>query len=130
MVSCMAHIFSWVNVLLINVVFDVLLNIMFNTVMNAKQTAVHDDWQLIESLGGAAQVAKLLGYDSRLGGTQRVHNWRARGIPPSVKIAHPDLFLKEIKYSQDASADVQPPVGTSKRKSRKPRAAGAPAHPG
>jgi hypothetical protein len=86
--------------------------------MNAKKTAVSDDWQLIESLGGPTQVAKLLGYDLRRGGVQRVHNWKERGIPPSVKIAYPRLFLKGIKYSQDASDDVQPPVGTSARKKR------------
>lgn len=79
--------------------------------MSPKQTAVHPDWQIIQSLGGPATVAKLLGYDSRKGGVQRVHNWRARGIPPAVKLAYPTLFLKQFRYSQDASDDVQPPTG-------------------
>ncbi|WP_227874080.1 hypothetical protein [Cupriavidus metallidurans] len=115
----MARMFSRVNVLLINVVFDFKLNIMFNQAMNAKPTAVHADWQLIESLGGPAQVAKLLGYDLKKGGIQRVHNWRVRGVPPSVKLAHPSLFLKELTNSQDASDDVQPPVGTSSHRAKK-----------
>lgn len=110
--------FSRVNVSLINVVFDFPLNVMFNTRMNAKKTAVHADWQIIQSLGGPAKVAELLGYDKR-GGIQRVHNWRVRGIPPSVKIAFPALFLREITHSQDASDDVQPPVGLSSRKKSK-----------
>lgn len=118
MVSCMAPIFSRVNALLINVVFDCLINMVFNTAMTTKKPAAHDDWQLIESLGGPTQVAKLLGYDLHRGGVQRVHNWKERGIPPSVKIAHPGLFLKEIMHSQDASDDVQPPVGASVRKKR------------
>ncbi|WP_454752096.1 hypothetical protein [Cupriavidus necator] len=87
--------------------------------MNAKQTTAHADWQLIESLGGPAEVARLLGYDLRKGGIQRIHNWKVRGIPPSVKIDHPGLFLKDIRYSQDASDDTQPPVGTSSKKRRK-----------
>jgi hypothetical protein len=47
---------------------------------------------LIDGLGGPAKVAELLGYDKH-GGTQRVHNWIARGIPPKVKLERPDLFL-------------------------------------
>jgi hypothetical protein len=52
-----------------------------------------EDKKLIEDLGGPAKVAELLGYDKH-GGVQRVHNWLTRGIPPKVKLAHPDLFLK------------------------------------
>jgi len=85
--------------------------VVFNQGMSPKQTAVHPDWQIIQSLGGPATVAKLLGYDSRKGGVQRVHNWRDRGIPPAVKLAYPALFLKGFRYSQDASDDVQPPTG-------------------
>lgn len=53
------------------------------------------DRELIESLGGAAQVAERLGYDKD-GGTQRVHNWTVRGIPAAVKVRHPDLFMPEL----------------------------------
>lgn len=51
-----------------------------------------DDRKRIESLGGPAKVAELLGYSP-----QRVHNWLARGIPPKVKLEHPKLFLSELK---------------------------------
>lgn len=54
-----------------------------------------NDRDLIQALGGAAKVAELLGYEKE-GGTQRVHNWIARGIPPAVKLARPDLFLPEL----------------------------------
>ncbi len=47
---------------------------------------------LIDSLGGPARVAELLGYDRSAGGTQRVHNWRTRGIPAAVRLAHPEVF--------------------------------------
>lgn len=46
------------------------------------------DSEIIDALGGTAKVAKLLGYD-----TQRVHNWRSRGIPSKVKVERPDLFM-------------------------------------
>lgn len=56
----------------------------------------HPDWALITSLGGAAKVAELLGY-TKAGGVQRVQNWKARGIPPGVKLRHPELFLPDMK---------------------------------
>lgn len=59
------------------------------------------DKQIIEALGGAAKVAELLGLDKH-GGTQRVHNWIARGIPPKVKLSHPHLFLREPLVSASA----------------------------
>lgn len=53
------------------------------------------DSELIDSLGGAAKVAELLGYDKD-GGTQRVHNWTVRGIPAAVKVQFPRLFMPEL----------------------------------
>ena len=50
------------------------------------------DRALIASLGGPAKLSDLLGYE-RLGGVQRVHNWTVRGIPASVKVQRPDLFM-------------------------------------
>lgn len=58
-------------------------NVVFNRGVN--------DSALIDRLGGPAEVARLLGYGH--GGTQRVHNWKQRGIPAAVKLARPDLFL-------------------------------------
>jgi hypothetical protein len=54
-----------------------------------------DDRTRIDRLGGPAKVAELMGYDKD-GGTQRVHNWLARGIPPKVKLERPDLFLAPL----------------------------------
>lgn len=50
------------------------------------------DGEIIKELGGPATVAEMLGYEKH-GGTQRVQNWITRGIPPKVKLDHPDLFL-------------------------------------
>lgn len=49
------------------------------------------DKQVIANLGGPAKVAELLGYPKH-GGIQRVQNWKTRGIPAKVKLAHPILF--------------------------------------
>jgi hypothetical protein len=61
------------------------------------------DKQLIEDLGGPAAVAELLGYEKH-GGAQRVQNWTTRGIPPKVKLEHPDIFLKPAAAKPDAAA--------------------------
>lgn len=55
-----------------------------------------NDAELIQSLGGPAKVADLLGIDKN-GGVQRVFNWLSRGIPPKVKLERPDLFLPHLK---------------------------------
>ena len=52
------------------------------------------DKETIERLGGPAKVAELLGLDKH-GGTQRVHNWIARGIPAQVKLDLPEIFLNK-----------------------------------
>ena len=53
-----------------------------------------NDTEIIAYYGGPAKLAALLGYTGA-GGTQRVYNWLARGIPSKVKIEHPDLFLRK-----------------------------------
>lgn len=53
------------------------------------------DRDLIEALGGASRVAKLLGYE-KCRGAQRVTNWKRRGIPARVKLSRPDLFLSGL----------------------------------
>lgn len=45
------------------------------------------DKELIESLGGSAKLALLLGFS-----VQRVENWKERGIPPRVRLDHPHIF--------------------------------------
>ncbi len=53
-----------------------------------------NDKDLIKKLGGATKIAELLNL-KKIGGPQRVHNWITRGIPPRVKLEHPELFLKD-----------------------------------
>jgi hypothetical protein len=57
------------------------------------KTQIDDDKALIANLGGSTSLSKRLGFKS----PQRVHNWLTRGIPASVKLAHPKLFLKGLK---------------------------------
>ncbi|WP_231957522.1 hypothetical protein [Paraburkholderia tropica] len=72
---------------------------------------------MIEQLGGAAEVARLLGYSEK-GGAQRVHNWKTRGIPAEVKLQWPHFFLTELIDRVKASDDTQPPVGGSSGKEK------------
>jgi len=53
------------------------------------------DSEIIDSLGGDTAVAKLLGFDLKKGGAQRVHNWRERGIPSEIKLNHSEIFLNK-----------------------------------
>ena len=57
-----------------------------------KQQLLQADKDLIAKYGGASALAKKLGFSSK----QRVHNWLTRGIPASIKLAHPKLFLKGV----------------------------------
>lgn len=61
------------------------------------------DRELIESLGGPAKVARLLGLPTK-GGVQRVHNWLTRGIPAQVKLDNPELFL--MAYARRAKSEA------------------------
>jgi hypothetical protein len=51
-----------------------------------------NDKELIIQLGGASVLAKRLNLSK-----QRVHNWISRGIPPSIKLQYPHIFLKKKK---------------------------------
>lgn len=57
------------------------------------------DKDKIEQLGGTTAVAKKTGYSP-----QRIQNWKRRGIPPSVKLEFPELFLFETKSTVKPSA--------------------------
>jgi hypothetical protein len=58
-----------------------------------KQDQIQSDQELILFLGGTSHVSKKLQISK-----QRVHNWMTRGIPASIKLAYPKLFLnKRIK---------------------------------
>lgn len=65
--------------------------------------AIEDDCQLIDRLGGSAKVAVLLGFN-RYGGTQRVDNWKRRGIPSHIKVKHPDIFMAPAPAHQTQAA--------------------------
>lgn len=73
-------------------------------------TTVERDRALIDALGGAARVAVLLGIDKN-GGVQRVHNWKTRGIPPSIKVSRPDLFLPHLTAARVADPTWPHPEG-------------------
>lgn len=61
------------------------------------------DKELISKLGGATAVARLLGYPPP-DGARRVHNWLRRGIPASVKVQRPDLFMQGKAPAEPAAA--------------------------
>lgn len=103
-------------------VIDLSLNMVFNRVTMIKHTELHPDSKIIDDLGGPSKLAELLGYDKTHGGVQRIQNWKTRGIPSSVKIAHPELFMTELIDRIKASDDTQPPVGGSNRKRKEARA--------
>lgn len=73
--------------------------------------SMHQDYERIKVLGGAAKVAELLGFDKARGGVQRVHNWRERGIPAAVKVARPDLFMVGLERMPGAGAQLEPANG-------------------
>lgn len=68
-------------------------------------TKEHPDWHLITALGGAQKVAEMMGY-AKDGGVQRVQNWKARGIPPAVKLERPDLFLPDMRKKSAPKASA------------------------
>ncbi|MGH8032718.1 MAG: hypothetical protein ACREO8_10230 [Luteimonas sp.] len=51
----------------------------------------HPDAALIDRLGGPAELARKLGFDSRIG-IQRVQNWKRRGIPEILRFKRTDVF--------------------------------------
>ncbi|MEB2504610.1 hypothetical protein SB394_11875 [Burkholderia sp. BCCIQ04A] len=67
--------------------------------MDDKSKRIERDRQVIAKHGGPAKFARLLELDEP-GGTQRVSNWLRRGIPPSIKLEHLDLFMPDAADSQ------------------------------
>ena len=61
------------------------------------------DAKIIETLGGPAAVARLLGMPPP-DGTRRVHNWIRRGIPSKVKLDHQKTLARALtqKAKQEA----------------------------
>jgi hypothetical protein len=56
---------------------------------------IQRDAEIIRQNGGPSKVAEMLGINKR-GGAQRVQNWLVRGIPSSIKVAHPQIFMPEL----------------------------------
>ncbi len=73
---------------------------------NVSNPTLESDRQLIQDLGGPTQLAKRLGFQ-KPGSVQRVQNWIVRGIPPAVKLAHPDLFLTTIKRKRSGASPAK-----------------------
>lgn len=55
---------------------------------------IETDRKLIAQLGGPSAVASMLGFKKH--GAQRVNNWIHRGIPPSIRVAYPNLFFLDV----------------------------------
>lgn len=51
---------------------------------------LHPDAKLIEKLGGSTALARRLKLKGA--GSQRVHNWKYRGIPKLLRYERPDVF--------------------------------------
>lgn len=65
------------------------------------------DAELIRQLGGPTRLAEKLGWQQKRGAIQRINNWRVRGIPAAVKLAHPNLFLPMGWPTQHSDAPLQ-----------------------
>jgi hypothetical protein len=76
-------------------------------VFNMGMSSIDRDREIIHRYGGPSKVAELIGLDKR-GGAQRVQNWLVRGIPSSVKVEFPSIFMPELAVAQSN----QPPPAT------------------
>ena len=62
---------------------------------------------LIDALGGPTAVAKRLNLPEP-GGPQRVCNWKRRGIPPSIRLDHADVFAEAAAKAAAAPTSAVP----------------------
>lgn len=67
-----------------------------------------NDADLIKSLGGPVAVCELLGIE-KYPGVQRVTNWIKRGIPASVKVQYPEIFMQSILRNLGTNNPVEQP---------------------
>jgi hypothetical protein len=58
--------------------------------------------RLIDKAGGNAKFAELLGLTGKPNFQQMIYNWRKRGIPATVELAHLDK-LKMLSGNSDAA---------------------------
>jgi len=61
--------------------------------------SISKDKEIILKLGGSTKVAELLGFKNK----QRVQNWMVRGIPASIKLEYPHLFLNPNIHKNNES---------------------------
>jgi len=62
----------------------------------------HNAINFIESIGGAASLARILRLPEKTG-TQTVQNWKTRGIPSLVLLDNPKLFREYIKQRSNSN---------------------------
>jgi hypothetical protein len=61
--------------------------------------------QIIEAAGGDAAFARLLGLDTaKKGTTQRVNNWKRRGIPPGVVLENLEVIRRLEQQAGELAA--------------------------
>lgn len=61
--------------------------------------------QIIEAAGGDAAFARLLGLDTaKKGTTQRVNNWKRRGIPAGVVLENLDVIRQLEQQAGELAA--------------------------
>lgn len=65
--------------------------------MDPKETAA-----LIDAAGGPIEFARLLGIDGDEFVSQRVSNWKRRGLPTAIALEHYDLIQRLRAVSADS----------------------------
>ena len=88
----------------LHIMFDFLINTVFNIVIRFIKINMQDSKQIIESFGGPSNLARILGFKKF--GSQRVHNWIKRGIPAKIFLDYPDLFKSESISKRHGSGNV------------------------
>lgn len=89
------------------------VDFVVNAVFKSRPMETHEqDRACIVQLGGPSKVAELLDLPKK-GGAQRVQNWLTRGIPAAIKVAHPNLFMPELKANSPALANAAPGASES-----------------
>ncbi len=53
-----------------------------------------ETYSLIQAAGGDSEFGRLLGLDGKPGFQQRINNWKRRGMPSAVELAHYDVIQR------------------------------------
>lgn len=62
------------------------------------------DAELIKLHGGPSKLAKKLGWTQQWA-VHRISNWKRRGIPASIKLQFPEVFLLHLQQRPPESAE-------------------------